>query len=83
MNKRISKKYLTEDEKLVLKLYHQCESAKFNIHNVQNPLDCFAFTDQVKVTSEFRNGGGAMWTTAGKGKIEVTAFLERKSHLLE
>lgn len=81
MNKRIRKECLTEDEKLVLKLYHQCEYAVFKLHDVKNPLDCFAFTDQVKVTSELRGDNEVKWTTAKRGKIEATAFLKRKSHL--
>ena len=76
MNKRMKKKYLTEDEKLVLKLYHQCKKAEFKIYNVEKPLDCFAFTDQVEVTSQLDSHGGAIWTNAKKGKINATAFLK-------
>ena len=76
MNKRMKKKYLTEDEKLVLKLYQKCQKAEFAIYAVEKPLDCFVFTDQVEVTSQLETHGGSIWTTAKKGKIKANAFLK-------
>lgn len=76
MNKRMRKKYLTQDEKLVIELYRQCQYAEFKIYRVEKPLDCFAFTDQVEVTSELHKNGGSIWTNAMNGKIEATAFLK-------
>nr|WP_319218482.1 hypothetical protein [uncultured Trichococcus sp.] len=76
MNKRIRKKYLTEDEKKVLELYRECDNVKFYKLDEANALDCFAFTDLVKVTSEVHRVDTHVWTTAAKGKIEATAFLK-------
>jgi hypothetical protein len=76
MNKWIRNIFLTEDEKLVLKLYENCQRADFTRHFEVSTKNCFNFTDIVQKTDEVIKGGDSAWTTASKGKISATAFLK-------
>ena len=75
MNKRISKKNLTEDEKMVLSLYHQCEKLEFVKYNEKNSNDALSFTNQLGI-SKTKKAGDTNWTESTKGKIRAIAFLK-------
>lgn len=78
MNKRISKKYLTDNERVILDLYHASEKVKF-LRFQELSDSAKRFTGILKAPN-FHESNGYKWYLATKemGNITVwaTAFIE-------
>lgn len=78
MNKRISKKYLTNDERMILDLFHAAEKVEFcRFRELSDSAK--RFTKILKVPN-FNEANGHKWYQATKEidntAVEVTAFIE-------
>lgn len=79
MNKRIQKKYLSDDERVVLRLFHLSNGVDFNLYDVsKDSAEAFAgiLGKPQAVESE-----DCKWVEANKRikniRVSATAFLER------
>ncbi|MGM0173669.1 hypothetical protein [Enterococcus sp. DIV0800] len=74
MNKRIRKKYLSEEERIVLKLYRKCDSVDFWLYNAQtSKANHFV---SILAESKFKESNSDMWFQADDGKICATGFIK-------
>lgn len=79
MNKRIQKKYLSDDERIVLRLFHLSNGVDFNLYDVsKNNAEVFT---RILGKSHTAVSESCKWVEANKRikniRVSATAFLER------
>lgn len=79
MNKRIQKKYLSDDERVVLRLFHLSNRVDFNLYDVsKNNAEAFTRILGKSHAAEFMS---YKWVAANRRikniSVSVIAFLER------
>lgn len=79
MNKRIQKKYLSDDERVVLRLFHLSNGVDFNLYYVSKN-NAEAFT-RILGKSHATEAKSCKWVEANRRikniSVSATAFLER------
>lgn len=78
MNKRISKKYLTDNERVILDLYHAAEKVEFcRFRELSDSAKRFT---RILKAPNFQESNGHKWYLAtkeiGNTTVEATAFIE-------
>lgn len=74
MNKRIRKKYLSDEERIVLRLYRECDSVDFWLHRTETSKAKYFVSTLDE--PEIKESSGNIWFKAEKGKIEATGFIK-------
>lgn len=72
----MNKRFLTDDELAVVRLYKQCDEVRFMKHRVDRD-GAKEFVSLVESESEFVNYQGAEHFSARKGKIGAAAFIRK------
>lgn len=71
---KLMKKFLSEDEMKVIRLYHECKRVSFTKFS-QPTEESFRFCEIIK-KPKLVHSENSSWFIAEKGRIEVTAFLD-------
>lgn len=72
----MNKRFLTDDELAVVRLYKQCDEVRFMKHRMDHD-DAKDFVSLVESEPEFVNYQGAEHFSARKGKIGAAAFIRK------
>ncbi|OFL87286.1 hypothetical protein [Enterococcus sp. HMSC072H05] len=74
MNKRIRKKYLTNEEQKLLTLYRDCESVQF--FRYKDSTDKAKNFVSIVSKAKTESSGETRWFSSEEGKISATAFIK-------
>lgn len=66
---------LTEEEKIILKLFRDCDSVSFYKHECE-VAEARVFAGSLRESVEMKERKGHRWAGAESGKIDVAAFLK-------
>lgn len=74
----MKKKYLTEDEKKVLELYHATQYIEFKSHEL-SPDEALKLVERLGKGAGYYSHNTVKWFNCISGKIEVTAFIKEEA----